>query len=137
MIVSRTHDDLEEPPRVPMITGLVPKRQKKETLSDALAGTATAFVKAFHSTPTTPVSNTPASSVGISPGKTADIRIKNLQQLRFLQQHYFRDFAQPRLRYLLNHDNIPVFQTLIYFSLHACSCISLSLGNPASLIHVM
>jgi len=24
--------------------------------------------------------------VGISPGKTADIRMKNLQQLRFLQQ---------------------------------------------------
>jgi len=44
MIVSRTHDDLEEPLRVPMITGLVPKRQKQETLSDALAGAATAFV---------------------------------------------------------------------------------------------
>jgi len=86
MIVSGTHDDLEEPPRVPMITGLVPKRQKQETLSDALAGAATAFVKAFHSTPTTSISNTPASSVGISPGKTADIRMKNLQQLRFLQQ---------------------------------------------------
>ena len=44
MIVSRTHDDLEEPPRVPMITGLVPKHQKQETLSDALAGATTAFV---------------------------------------------------------------------------------------------
>ena len=69
-----------------MITGLVPKRQKQETLSDALAGAATAFVKAFHSTATASISNTPASSVGISPGKTADIRMKNLQQLRFLQQ---------------------------------------------------
>ena len=119
-----------------MITGLVPKRQKKETLSDALAGTATAFVKAFHSTPTTPVSNTPASSVGISPGKTADIRMKNLQQLHFLQQlmedriiseqefleqmNIILETAQPWLRYLLKHDNIPVFQTLIYyFFLHA------------------
>ena len=79
MIVSGTHDDKEEPPRVPMIT-------KQETLSDALAGAATAFVNAFRSTPATSVPNIPASSVGISPGKTADIRMKNLQQLRFLQQ---------------------------------------------------
>jgi len=76
MIILGTHDDLEEPPRVPMITGLVPKRQIQETLSDALADAAAAFVKAFHSTPTTSVSNTPTSSVGISPGKTADIRMK-------------------------------------------------------------
>ena len=86
MIVSGTHDDMEEPPRVPMIRGLVPKRQKQETLSDALAGAATAFVNAFRPTPTTSVSNTPVSSMGISPGKTADIRMKNLQQLCFLQQ---------------------------------------------------
>ena len=41
-----------------MITGLVPKCQKQETLSDALPGAATAFVKTFHSTPTTSISNT-------------------------------------------------------------------------------
>ena len=63
-----------------MVTGLVPKRQKQETLSDALAGAATAFVNAFRSTPITSVSNTPASSVGFSSGKAADIRRKNLQQ---------------------------------------------------------
>jgi len=70
-MVSGTHDDLEEPPRVPMITGLVPKRQKQETLSDALPGAVPAFVKSFHSTQT---------------DKTADIHMKNLQQLHFLQQ---------------------------------------------------
>ena len=73
MIVSGTHDDKEEPPRVPMITGLVPTHQKQETLSDALAGAATAFVNAFRSAPTTSVPNIPASSVGICPGKAADI----------------------------------------------------------------
>ena len=83
MIVSGTHDDKEELPRATMITGLVTKRQKQETLSDALAGAATAFVNAFRSTPATSVPNIPASSVGISPGKAADIPMKNLQQLRF------------------------------------------------------
>ena len=45
-----------------------------------------AFVNAFRSAPTTSVPNIPASFVGISPGKAADILMKNLQQLRFLQQ---------------------------------------------------
>ena len=89
MITAGTHDDKEDPPKVPMITGVVPKRQKQDTLSDALAGAATAFAKAFGGTPVqspTPISSLPPTpSVGISPGKAADIRMKNLQQLRFLQ----------------------------------------------------
>ena len=30
MVVTGIHDDLEEPPQVPMITGITPKRAKKE-----------------------------------------------------------------------------------------------------------
>ena len=47
MIVSGTHDDVEEPPRVPIIIGMVPNHHKQETLFDALAGAATALVKGF------------------------------------------------------------------------------------------
>lgn len=56
-----------------------PKASKTRN-TDALAGAATAFVNAFRSTPMTSISNTPASSVGFSSGKAADICMKNLQQ---------------------------------------------------------
>ena len=89
MIIAGTHDDLDEPPRVPMITGAVPpKKQRQETLTDAIAGAATALAKAFGGsaiqTPTTSAGN--LNSVGISPGKAADIRMKHLEQLRYLQR---------------------------------------------------
>ena len=92
MVVSGTHD-LEEPSQVPMITGLVLKHQKQETLFDALPGVATVLVKALRPT------------------------LNN-----------FLVLAQP-----------PVFQTILYTSLFRCmdALVSLSLGNPASLIHVM
>ena len=88
MIVSGTHDDKEEPPQVPMITGLVPKHQKQETLSDALAGAATAFVNAFRSTPATsvPITFQPHLWGFLLARQLIYIRMKNLQQLCFLQQ---------------------------------------------------
>lgn len=93
MIIAGTHDDKDNPPRVPMITGTVAKRPKQESLADALAGAATVIVKAFGGTPVPSApgtSTTPTaacvSTTGVSPGKSADLRMKNLQQLRFLQQ---------------------------------------------------
>ena len=82
MIVCGTHDDYSEPPRVPLITGTAPKRQKTD-LSDAFTDAARAVAKAF-----SPPINSNSVSVGISPGKTVELRSKNLQQLRDLQQLY-------------------------------------------------
>ena len=79
MIVCGTHDDYSEPPRVPLITGTAPKRQKTD-LSDAFTDAARAVAKAF-----SPPINSNSVSVGISPGKTVELRSKNLQQLRDLQ----------------------------------------------------
>jgi len=90
MIASGTHDSFDEPPRVPMILGApLPKRPKpQESMSTALIGAATAFAKVL--SPSPPSCGTPEkvshSSIKISPGKTADIRMKNLEQLRYLQQ---------------------------------------------------
>ena len=75
-----------------MITGSTPKRQKHESLTDALSGAATAFAKVFNTSPSespracveSPRSST--SNVGISPSKSADIRMKHLEQLRYMQQ---------------------------------------------------
>ena len=69
MYVANTHDDLDHPPNVPIITGSV-QRPHRESLSDAFSNAATAFAKAFSPQPT----------------KVVDIRMKNLEQLRCLQQ---------------------------------------------------
>lgn len=94
MIHCGTHDDYEDPPRVPMIIGIPPKRQRKDSLAEAITGAAEAVAKAFAPTPqplpassSSPVA-TSLGGVGISPGKAADLRMKNLQQLRYIQQLY-------------------------------------------------
>ena len=51
-----TRADYEEPPRVPMITGTLPKRVKRDTFTKVLTGTAEAVARTF-----TP-QNTPAQS---------------------------------------------------------------------------
>ena len=45
MLVNDIHDSYDDPPNVPMINGNVSKIQKKETLSEIIAGAATTFVK--------------------------------------------------------------------------------------------
>lgn len=85
MIHCGTHDDYSEPPRVPLITGTAPKRQKTD-LSDVFTDAAKAVAKAF-SPPGTPKSNM-SVPIGISPGKAVELRSKNLEQLRYVQQLY-------------------------------------------------
>ena len=42
IIVAKTHEDMDEPPKVPMITGAIQKSQPKESLTDAFVSAATA-----------------------------------------------------------------------------------------------
>ena len=93
MIQCGTHDDYDDPPRVPMITGILPKRPKKESITDALTAAATAVAKAFSPPSTSQVatasSQMPSTpTVGMSPGKSIELRMKNLQQLRYVQELY-------------------------------------------------
>ena len=77
MIQDGSHDDYDDPPRVPQITGVVPKQVKKESLSEALTGVAVAVTKALTSQPAVG-NNTDHSSI-------ANVRMKNLEQLKILQ----------------------------------------------------
>lgn len=79
MFVANTHDDLDRPPNVPLIVGHVQRQPRRESLSDAFSNAASAIAKAL-SPPTTPSQST------CSPSKVVDIRMKNLEQLRCLQQ---------------------------------------------------
>ena len=92
MIASGLHESTEEPPGVPAFQNGEPKRRKRESISDVLTGAVEAIAKCVEKkTPGTPASDVPSHSttqVGVSPGKAADLRMKNLQQLRYLQTLY-------------------------------------------------
>ena len=81
-----THDSYDTPPALPMF-GPPPKRHKKESISDVMA---TVLAKAINPSASgsqeasSSIAN--QSSVAISPGKSVDLHMKNLQQLRFIQQ---------------------------------------------------
>ena len=95
MLYCGTHDKYDEPPKVPMITGSIPTHSKKESFTQALTGAAGAVVKALTPSPKSVPSSVTGSSCGhsanirISPGKSTQLRMQNLQQLRVLQQLYY------------------------------------------------
>lgn len=88
MICNGLHENLDCAPRVPMITGSGPKRQKQESLTDALIGAANAFAKVFKQQSSTHDTrgNSVSSAVRLSPCKAADLQMKHLEQLRYIQQ---------------------------------------------------
>ena len=95
------YKDLVKPPLLPALTGTLPKRERKESLSDAIAGAAITFVNAMRSPDLSTSSNvkaqnsvvinaqTPPKSgttiIGISPGRATDLRMRKLKELRELQ----------------------------------------------------
>ena len=94
MILNKQHDDMEQPPNVPIITGGIKRPAKKETLSDALSSVATALTKTMSpqqvsntSQPTTPKSQLKACSTGVSPASKASISAQYISQLKSLQNY--------------------------------------------------
>ena len=92
MICSGIHDDLDSPPNIPAFSGA--KRQRKESISDALSGAAVAFAQTIK-TSSTPAPRSPLREFGnsstpavLSPGKAVELRMKLLEQLRYVQQLY-------------------------------------------------
>ena len=83
--VNGYHTDLDNPPAAPPFTGFVPKRAKQESLSEALTSAANGFSQAFGGSPASRKESVPPTST-MSPLKAADLRMKHLEQLRFLQQ---------------------------------------------------
>lgn len=86
MLQCGTHDSYTDPPNVHMITGSITKKKKSENINDTLAGDAVAIVKALspppNNLPQKSLSTCTNISVGISPGKQCDIRMKNLEQFK-------------------------------------------------------
>lgn len=106
MIVSGNHESMTDPPQIPAITGIQPKRAKRESLGEALVEAASTIVGALR-TPEIKQSNIGTNNVvitsdttatppkilsnsgqhtGLSPGKVCELRSKKMQELRELQQ---------------------------------------------------
>ena len=89
-ICSEQHQSYDNPPALPAFMEPQPKK-RKDSLSDALAGAAGAFAQVVSSKDAT--SKSPSVSLqhtgsgqGVSPAKAVELRMKNYEQLRYLQQ---------------------------------------------------
>ena len=96
MITGGLHDSLDQPPAVPVFHGGGEPKRKKETLAGVLTGAVETIAKYVEkktpedsSAKASPSqTNEPISQMGISPGKSVELRMKNLEQLRYLQGLY-------------------------------------------------
>ncbi len=89
MLSTGLHNDFDDPPEIPAFQGSTPKRARRESLSDAISGAAVAFTDSLKSRNEnqSPASTSVLAS-GISPGRSVELRMKNYEQLRYLQQLY-------------------------------------------------
>ena len=86
------HDNYDNPPAIPLMTGQQKGqvKSKKESVSDALVGAATAIANVLTGKSTLP-SSSPAKSSSqslhsLSPNNQANLRRKHLEDLRMLSQ---------------------------------------------------
>ena len=82
MIAAGIHEDYDEPPDIPAFSKN--KRARKETMSGCISDAAVAIVQALQDKGKTNAACT-AVSTGISLVKSIDLRMKNFEQLRYLQ----------------------------------------------------
>ena len=102
MIEAGNHESTYDPPKIPAITGAMPKK-KKDSIVDVISNAALTFAQAIkptditvsgansslivnQTTPPKPLQTISNGGNGISPGRTAELRMKKLQELRELQQ---------------------------------------------------
>ena len=79
LIHSGHHDDYEDPPDIPLLTGHGKKKPSKEGVTDVIAGAALAIVKAIN---TPPKEKSPTKAQGLSPLKAVSIRRSCLDDLK-------------------------------------------------------
>lgn len=85
MMASSLHDSIEEPPNVPAFGSSCKK--PRTSFSEAISGAAIAFAKVLGGNNTSDsVELAPVSSAVMSPGRSVELRMKNFEQLRYLQQ---------------------------------------------------
>ena len=95
-ICSNQHESYDNPPKLPAFNDPQPKK-RKESFTDAITEAAVAFASVVSGAKNHPSSsNEPSSSnyqsgslaanVAVSPGKVVELRMRNYEQLRYLQK---------------------------------------------------
>ena len=88
MTVSNLHDSYDTPPETPAFSGSAPKKLKRDTMSDALTNAAVAFANVFNSPAANGQSASGMATSTLSPAKSTELKMKNYEQLRYLQNLY-------------------------------------------------
>ena len=84
MIAADLYDNYDTPPNVPTFSGIMSKKPQKENMCEAITTAAVAFAKTIAEKPVNQ-SLTPVVP-SFSPAKSIELRMKNYEQLRYLQQ---------------------------------------------------
>ena len=79
LIHSGHHDNYEDPPDIPLLTGNGKKKPSKEGVADVIAGAASAIVRAINKPSK---ENSPTKAQGLSPLKAVSIRRSCLDDLK-------------------------------------------------------
>ena len=83
MVANDLHDDLEQPPSIPAFC-TTPKRARQPSVSRVVSDAAVALTRALGESPKDKA--TISCQAGVSPAKSVELRMKNYEQLRYLQQ---------------------------------------------------
>ena len=90
MYAAGIHDSMQDPPDIPAFSSNPPKRQRKDSFAESLTGAAIAFANTLSSSSQkdkfSAETGHNSCEVGTSPRKTVELRMKNYEQLRYLQQ---------------------------------------------------
>ena len=90
MISSSLHDDYETPPNIPAFQGNASKKcWQQNSLLNAISGATVAFVDALNGNTLLASSKEKTPNTGthsMSPSNAVELRTKNFEQLRYLQQ---------------------------------------------------
>ena len=140
MIVNKIHFSYDDPPpKNPLITGSnVPKPtpMKDTQLTEAILGAATAFTKAV--APAAPISLPNATDQIYSQERKADIRLKNFEQLKCLQQ-LFKDnvlteeeFKQQKQNKLKAYNVTMLLCYYVNVTMLLCNTLNHIFHNPRS-----
>ncbi len=120
MIAARNHDSEEDPPNIPAITGVLPKKEKKQSLAEAISSAAVTFAQAVQPgvqmasgnsslviNQSTPPKTPSASRIGLSPGRVTELRICIMRSCSFSLAKIYPGTDQSYMQY-------------VFVAMHAC-----------------
>ena len=86
MITADHHYSLDDPPHIPGIIGVTPKRKRGSAVAEAIITLAGVMKTSDNKGSNTTGTQQQVAMATYSPGKISELRLKNLQELQELQE---------------------------------------------------